>query len=345
MYTRDETLTRVINDPTMKERMPVRFFRERYFPAGEALETTYARVTKFKSKNRIAKFSLSRLPAHVMSEENATSEKFEPALIKLKTPITAESAAEQDGGDNILRLKDGDTKYTSLEARKARILKDLRTMIESREEMMCVDTLSGGFSYTDDGVTVALDFEFPAANKITLTGGDVWGTGTEDKVADIESAIQTIEDNGGIVKEIVFGRNAWARFKNDANVIKLLDTNNLRVGALDETNRTDKYTKGTWNGYPVFKVSETALDTDGVTTIDLVNPNGVWVIGEGIETDMVYGLIAMYDEEGNLLKVMTDVYAREYVEGHDVQTKYIFAAARPLPIIGNPEQIVYIDTE
>ena len=345
-YTRDEVLTRVINDPEVKERLPLRFFRERYFPEGVPLETTYSRIQRFLNKNRIAGFRLERTPAEIVGEERPNSVKFETPQIKLKTPITANSLAEQDGSNNILRFTDSETKIDSAKARQARILLDLRKMVSAREEKMCAETLSGGWTYADAdaGVSISMDFEFPSGNRVVLTDGDVWGSGTEGIISDLSDAYQTIEDGGGAVKEVVFGKSAYRNFRSDEDVLSILDNRGVNAGVIDETNRTDSRMKGEWEGAPIFKVTEQATERDG-STVELVNPNGVWVIGDNMETDMDYGLIAWFDETTkDLVRASTEIYAVEYIEGYDVQTKYIMVQSRPCPIIANPESVVYIQT-
>ena len=79
----------------------------------------------------------------------------------------------------------------------------LNYRINRRREWMVAQMLfRGGFSYTQEkGIKLTVDYGIPAAHKITLSGNDVWGTGTtRNPVEDIFDAKALLKTDAGISK-------------------------------------------------------------------------------------------------------------------------------------------------
>lgn len=75
--------------------------------------------------------------------------------------------------------------------------------IDRRREWMLAQMLfRGGFSYTQEkGLKFTVDYGIPAAHKLTLSGNDVWGTGsTRNPLDDIYEMKKVLKDDAGITK-------------------------------------------------------------------------------------------------------------------------------------------------
>lgn len=346
MPFREETLLGLINGDRIEEKRQVRFFLDRYFPDPQTVATNYVRMVKNLSEHGIASFVLPRSEANVVGEMGLSGTLYEPPTIKEKIPFTAETLVEQGGTGDVLRISDTETQEQAATRRIAAAALQLKNRALAREEQMAIGALSGGWTYDDGSVALTVDFDFPTDNEITLAGADLWASGTQDIVGDLESWFATVEASGGIVRDIVMGASAYAAFAKDSAIKDLYDNNNVRVGAIDESlrvQRTNKYARGTYKGANVFAVTEKVINPDGSST-QLVNPNGVWVIGDNLETDRVYARIPMIDPDTKRpITVQEPAYLKEYISGDDLQTLYVMYVSRPFSIIKNPEAVVYAD--
>jgi len=342
----DEVIMAVANGEELDKKRETRFFLDKFFPSGDAIGTNYVRLLKSVDEHGIASFVLPREEAKVVGEPGYTSQLIEAPVIREKIIYTPEDLLELGAAPgSILRMSEGETTDQAAERRIARGLLKLRNRALRREEAMAIGALSGGWTYDDgEGVALDVDFAFPVANKFALAGGDIWGSTTEDKVGQLEDWIRVTEEFGGNVTDIVMGHRAYQRFITDTAVQELYDKNNIRIGALDNTNRTDRFARGTWGTALIHKVSEPVKLEDG-STINLVDQDGVWIISDAMETDKVYARIAILDPETNRpISAQTSIYSKEFVSGDDLQTLGLLYVSRPFPILANPGSVTFVET-
>lgn len=338
------------NSAGAEQAREVRFFRDRYFPAGRPIAQTAIDLQTGRDKSGMALFRLPGMDAVTVGESDWTANRYEVPYIKEKKVWTADDLINEYGlaGANVLTLVGESPEQ--IEARRISDgTLDLTTRRVNREEWLSVMALSGGFSYSDGELSITIDFNVPAANNVTLAGAAKWDSGTQDVIGDIDSWVSAVEDGGGVPNEIVFGREAYRIWSNDVDVRELYKQNNIRVGALDETNRTDQFAKGTYKTLDVFKVSEKVdfTDTTGtVTTVDVVDPWGVWVIDKtGISTDFIYARIAALDPStGKTIGAQVKVFARDEVRVSDNDTRTMRHYSRPFPLVGRPTRLVTAKT-
>lgn len=118
----------------------------------------------------------------------------------------------------------------------ARAISKFNYRIDRRREWMIAKMLfDGGFSYSQDkGIKFTVDYGIPATHKITLSGNDVWGTGsTRNPIEDIWDAKQILKDDAGIeATNIVTTSEVLKLLMFDADIRSLLSKSTFGEGDL-----------------------------------------------------------------------------------------------------------------
>lgn len=149
------------------------------------------------------------------------------------------------------------------------------------------------FSTAGYGEGVAdVDFGCPETNFATLsntTGTLYWDNANATPLANLESHCRTIRQNGhSPVRDIIFGRSAWACFAANASVqneynIRRIDTGFIRPEDSREglafmgTIHLDGYYVNLWRSDDVY-----VSPADNSTVLDYVDPKNVVFIADGV---------------------------------------------------------------
>ena len=85
---------------------------------------------------------------------------------------------------------------TEAEQKLRKSLNRLKTRVSSRIEWMRWQSLQGNITYDDGDIKFAIDYGIPAANKVTLSGTQMWSDTTNaDPLTNINDWIQTFIEN------------------------------------------------------------------------------------------------------------------------------------------------------
>lgn len=332
------TLIRVVNASAETLGNTPRFFRDMFFPSGTPIDTEFVEIQETLKKSGMSEFRYIDQPAAIVGKSGGTSRIFRAPFISEKTNWTAKELLELEQQDDVLRLNN-ETKDQARQRKikeTAIVLKDRAT---AREEWLCINTLSGGWSYTsDEGVHYNADFSFANEFKPVLTSTARWG----QSAADIEGNLTTwgnlsTDEVGGNITTIVYGRNAAREFRKDEAIRADFDNINVRAGQLDLA--FGKQLFSTYKGINHYEVSEKVRLADG-TVVDLVDPNKIWLISDAMETDYVYGPIPQIDDQGNPIAARLPYFAKQWTEGEDNPVMWTLLQSRPFPIICNPGSVV-----
>ena len=109
--------------------------------------------------------------------------------------------------------------------------------IDRRREWMLAQMLfRGGFSYTQEkGLKFTVDYGIPTAHKLTLSGNDVWGTGsTRNPLEDIYDMKKILKDDAGITSPdyIITTSEVVKLLMFDENIRQLLQKSTFGDGNL-----------------------------------------------------------------------------------------------------------------
>lgn len=214
--------------------------------------------------------------------------------------------------------------------------------VRSRVELMRMQALANGTltlelnNGTGTPGTLTVDYGVPAAHKETLAGADIWGTGTEDILGDIErwSAALDVTPTRALTSKKIAGL-----ILRNTNIINYLyGTGSGRVANLADLNAFL-----TQQGLPIIAVYETGANTkyrvqnaDGTYTTHSYFPDNKFVMfGDGPLGETLYGPTP---EESRLLlagneevTMVGNVIGMVYEEGLDPISTWAKAATTAIP--------------
>lgn len=118
----------------------------------------------------------------------------------------------------------------------ARELEQLKSrVIRRREQMACEALATGKIIVTQDNLEMTYDFGFEANKQlVTLSAQKLWSAATSNPVNDVREWRRLIAKRSGVnVRNILLGTAAAEAFLKNEAVMKALDANNFRIGAVD----------------------------------------------------------------------------------------------------------------
>lgn len=340
----DQTLLTIVNDETEAERLNTapHFFLDMFFPVGvrKAVPTEIIRVEEWVSNSGAASFRYAREDAKVIRRKGRAVRGYTAPHIKEKMPW--EVADLMSAG--------ADSFGTTPDAMIDRLLMDdlttLKTRTQNRMEIMALGALTGGWTYDEDGMEIEVDFHYPAEALPVNAGADIWGTGTETIVADIDADIATARQlSRGNVTKIIFGVTAWGRAYADEEFRAAYDTNNFGVGRLD-INPNEVY-QGKYKAIDIYVVSEgytTTADDGTETWVEIFDPNSYMVVTTALQTFLPFGQVKYLDPANprKLITATIPYYTTQYASGNpEAQTLWNLIWSRPFPLVGSNNGIVY----
>jgi hypothetical protein len=114
----------------------------------------------------------------------------------------------------------------------------LRDRVVRRQEQLCVEAMAtGAISVTEGGVTHAVNYNFPSANKPGLiAAADRWSATTSNPIEQIRKFSKVIsKKTGSKVDTVIMGSDAADAFMKHATILDGLDKNNFKMGSLEAT--------------------------------------------------------------------------------------------------------------
>jgi len=119
--------------------------------------------------------------------------------------------------------------------RTAKWLQQLQGRVMRREEQQVAEALSTGkVAVSGVDVDYEVDFGQNANNLITLAGANIWGTGTEDKTAQMETWSALIADSGAPTADVmILGTEAAQLFLKDSTILGNLDNRRVERGEIN----------------------------------------------------------------------------------------------------------------
>lgn len=203
---------------------PNKFLSTRYFPLMVTSDREEVAFDEELHDEELAPFVAPMVAGEIMEEQGFDTHFIRPAYIKIKTPFTMPKNLKRAIGESF-----GTGEMTPAERHAARVSNTImrhQNRIARRLEWMAAQILvTGGVviqgpRYPKKVVSYGRD----AGLGITLIGTDRWSQGASDPVRDIERwAFQVFRASGAMITEIVMDADAWAAFRENERVLKLLD--------------------------------------------------------------------------------------------------------------------------
>lgn len=215
-------------------------------------------------------------------------------------------------------------------------LNDLKNnRIANTIEWMCCQALTGTLTYSASNLSFVIDFQMPAAHKITLSGTDLWSHADSNPADNFDDWANLIINALGIGPDIaIFGTTAAKKFRDNTKVQTQLDNRRIEIGQ----NKWDVSSNyfGTYNGVKCYKYG---TNYDDLNDADQTfwHPSYVALIATSARFSVEYGNILDLDAGAN---VTAQYFAKSYMQP-DPSSMWVLAESRPLPVPWQPQAVVY----
>lgn len=322
------------------ESKPVRRFLTSTFFGEEIHDTVSFQIDIWKGSRRLAPVVHPKLAGKVVDREKFRTLEFTPPYLKPKKVTTA---------DNILTRQPGEIVYTQPGAnspalRAARLLgqdmAELDESIQRRIEVMAAEALfAGQVTVKGDGVDTVVDFDFDATHTPTLTGGALWTASTADILENLRAWKRLVaKDSGSTATDVVMGSEAAAAFLKNEQLLKLLNTWNLSIGAINPVEMADGVTylgRLTAVGLDLWTYDEWYVDEATSVEQPVVPEDKVLVIARNLRAAVHYGVIQDIEAGSFASRAFVKSWVTE-----DPSARFLLVQSAPLPVVHQVNALV-----
>jgi len=291
---------------------------------------------KIQRKRIIAPLVIPTVQGRPIYEKASKVTRFRPAYVKPKDPINESEIISRQPGS---LLGSPPSKAQSYKTRVADIQSEHRKAIERRWEWLAAKAvLDGAVTLVDkDYPKVVIDFGRDADHTVILTGGDLWDSGTQDIIGDINAwrMLMTQAKFGGPSTRLTVGTTAWAAMSEDPAIMELMDTT-IR-GTEVELNR------GVREGQSIERIGRLSgtldvwlyadyYETADGTAVPFMDPRDVVLTGPNFQGVRCFGAILDHKADFQALKIFPKMW-----DDDDPPVTYIMNQSAPLMVPINPD--------
>lgn len=325
------SLTKALN----QKKRPVVFLRDMFFGKTETHNTEDVDIHVKKGLRRVAPYVASSHRGKLIERTGHIAETFKPPYLKPKMVTTAEDALTPMMGEIIYSGKT----ISPLQRVAKLVLEDmeeLSDMIDRREDLQASEALFGGVvTIKGEGVDTSIDFGIPAANKITLGGGDLWSAGTSTPYNDLKDwKRQGRKASGTNIDVVVMGREAVDALLDNDEFQKKLDTRRLDLGSIkpeDKGNGVTFVGDVKSLGLEIWAYDEWYIDPETLIETELVPSKEIMMTSKSAMRKLHYGVIKDLKSKFN-----TKRFAKSWEDNTDVSERYLMVQSAPLCV---PHQV------
>lgn len=335
------------------QKSPKPFWLEKFFTQQINFDTEKIEFDRVSEEyRRLAPFVAPNVQGKVMTLEGYDTVSFKPAYVKPKHIVDIDKPFIRRPGEAI--HSGSLTPQQRKDAVVADILKrhkDMHTM--TREWMAAQAIITGKVTVEGENYpTVTVDFKRDASLTQVLAGGAKWDVVPADAAAAIaqgEAMLADIYDAratsnalcGAVIRDVVFGRDAWALFSRNSHIKSLL-SNQVRGSDSNFTALTDGFEDtveylGTLTGVNgsglvrMWLYSGKFADANGVLQ-DMMDPaTVVGVDGATLQGFRCFGAI----KDGSAGFQPLDMFPKNW-EDQDPWNEYLMTQSAPLMVPKQP---------
>ena len=337
-----ETLTEAVNE--MKA--PNNFLMRNVFSRSRAVNTRRINLSVLRRGRQIAPFVLRDGAALLTEGRSEEHFSIEPPHIRNKRPMTP--------SELLSKRRAGTTIFPTVEAQQAAMseymaseFEMLMDDVQNSEEWLAAQVLRGLVSYTSQD-EAAFDITIPrdAAHDITLTGADLWDSGTQKIRKDFLTAAQLVNDAVSLnVSDVILGEAASEALLDDSEVRSILDVRRMRTGTVDLAQQIDLETGALFLGEYVHGIRiwryARSVSVNG-TPEALIRTDHAEFIANTPAAQFItyYGAIEDMDAIGDGGEVlMSPRFSKSWVE-KDPSRRMLLVESNPMPYLRRPEATV-----
>lgn len=218
----------------LEQMTPARsFLRDTFFKGERTFATKHVDLDVRQGSRKVAAYVSPLAEGKVVEKAGYTTSTFTPPYLKEKEPIHPSEFLNREAGAVLYAT--GEDPSSRLEKETGRILADLDDRFSRAEEIQAAQALNTGIvTCVGEGINATVDFQMPAAHKITLTGTDLWTDAASDPVQNFIDWCDTMAKNGGLVPDAaVIGLDAWKAARKNTAFREALDNRRINNGQID----------------------------------------------------------------------------------------------------------------
>lgn len=259
-----------------------------------------------------------------------------PAYVKPKDVVNESDIIARQPGT---LLGAPPSRQQSFDARVADILNEQNKSIQRRWEWLASEAIQdGAVTLVDnDYPQVTVDFGRNSNHTVTLTGGDLWDSGTGDIIGDINEwrFMMRQAKFGGPATRMTVGTDAWAAMSQDPAVMELMDITvrgtqvNLNRGT--QQGEVVEFMGSFDNTLDVYLYRDYYEDNDGNTT-DFMSPKDIVLTGPNIMGYRCFGAILDKRSQFQALPIFPKMW-----DDDDPPVTYLMSQSAPLMVPVNPD--------
>lgn len=273
-------------------------FLNLFFPEVLVHDTEEVYFDKVKDKPRLTPFVHPLHQGKIVDSIGYETRSVKPAYVKDLRVHNPLKALKRRAGEPLLgNLSPAERQRLNLIADMA----DQDRMLARRMEVMAIEAIRDGkATIIGEGFNAVVDFGRDSSLNVTLAAGAKWdATTSPDIIQQLEDWSGMIADFDGMVEVVVMDRKAWALFRKNEQVRKLLDirrgdASTLRLDPKLAMQVGAQY-KGSLGEFEIWVYSGTYIDPADGQTKPYIPDNTVILAGSRVEGVRHYGAIMDVD--------------------------------------------------
>lgn len=273
-------------------------FLNLFFPEVLVHDTEEVYFDKVKDKPRLTPFVHPLHQGKIVDSIGYETRSVKPAYVKDLRVHNPLKALKRRAGEPLLgNLSPAERQRLNLIADMA----DQDRMLARRMEVMAIEAIRDGkATIIGEGFNAVVDFGRDASLNVNLAGAAKWDAATSpDIIQQLEDWSGMIADFDGMVEVVVMDRKAWALFRKNEQVRKLLDirrgdSSTLRLDPKLAMQVGAQY-KGSLGEFEIWVYSGTYIDPADGQTKPYIPDNTVILAGSRVEGVRHYGAIMDVD--------------------------------------------------
>ncbi|MEI8378193.1 MAG: major capsid protein [bacterium] len=252
--------------------------------------------------------------------------------IRVKKQLSAKDILGMREVGNSIYVGESATIDAMKNSKIAREQSHLKNLITRRVEWMAAQALKGKIAYTSDDLAFEIDFGMQETHKPTLDGNNVWGGTSSNIVANIRTYKNLILQATNLTADTaLIGTSALDKLLADEKVQKLLDNRNMAAGSID---LQAKNYVGRLLGVDIYECAEQYLDEEGVSH-SMIDEEAFVLFSSAAKFTQEFGLIEDLDAQVGL-----EFFSKMWNE-KDPSSAWLLAESNPLPVVYQPDAVVY----
>lgn len=283
---------------------------------------------------KLAPFVAPMQGGKVIKKLGYTTKSVKFPRIRVKKQMSAHELLKTRELGTSIYVGDGNSVEDSKMQKIAREQGHLKAIVQRRIEWMAACALKGQIDYTSDDLAFSIDFAMPSEHKPALTGDEVWGGVSADIISNIRAwKTKILQATNQTADVALIGTNALDKLLADEKVQKLLDNRAISAGQIDL--HQGSYV-GRLCGVDIYECAEQYVDDDGAAQ-NMIDPDAFVMIASNARFTQEFGLIEDLEAEA---QVGMEFFSKMWNE-KDPSAAWLLAESNPLPVVYQPEAVVY----